>query len=187
MSARQTIGYIRVSSVGQNTARQLDGIALDRVFEEKVSGKDMNRPELTACLDYVREGDVLMVHSIDRLARSLADLETISKRMIAKGVTIRFVHEGLSVDGTSTSKLIMQVFGAVAEFERSLLKERQAEGIAKAKEEGKHLGRKQRLTDEQAQEVAGRVAAGEDKTAIARDFGISRATVYNVVARLKGK
>ena len=181
----QTIGYIRVSSVGQNTARQLDGIKLDRVFEERKSGKNMERPELVACLDYVRQGDTLMVHSIDRLARSLADLEAIAKRMIDKGVTLRFVKEGLTVDGSSTSKLVMQVFGAVAEFERALLHERQAEGIAKAKEAGKHLGRKATLTEEQTREVLARAKAGADKSKLAAEFGISRATVYNVIERAK--
>ena len=118
------IGYIRVSSITQNTDRQLDGIELDKIFEDKVSGKDTNRPQLNACLDYLREGDTLHVHSWDRLARNLLDLEGIVNNLTSKGVSVKSVKEGLTFEGGKEmnlrDKLLFQILGAFSEFGRVL-------------------------------------------------------------------
>ena len=174
------VGYIRVSSLDQNTARQLEGVELDKTFSDKASGKDVKRPQLQAALEYLRDGDVLVVHSMDRLARNLVDLRTIVEELTGRGVRVQFVKENLifTGDDTSAAKLLLNVMGAVAEFERSLLKERQREGIAIAKKAGVYKGRKPSLTPERVTELRARVAAGEKKAALAREFGISRETLY---------
>lgn len=178
------VGYIRVSSVDQNTIRQLDGMTLDKTFTDKASGKDTNRRELKATLEYLRDGDVLVVHSIDRLARNLADLLAIVKGLNARGVAVEFCKENLSFSGedSPSSKLMLSVMGACAEFERSISKERQREGIFKAKQAGKYQGRKSTFKAPQLQEIRDRAAAGENKSALAREFGITRQTVYNFLA-----
>jgi DNA invertase Pin-like site-specific DNA recombinase len=174
------VGYIRVSSLDQNTARQLEGVELDKTFSDKASGKDVKRPQLQAALEYLRDGDVLVVHSMDRLARNLVDLRTMVEELTGRGVRVQFVKENLifTGDDTSAAKLLLNVMGAVAEFERSLLKERQREGIAIAKKAGVYKGRKPSLTPERVTELRARVAAGEKKAALAREFGISRETLY---------
>ena len=138
------IGYIRVSSCGQRTDRQLEGIALDRIFMDKTSGKDMDRPEFQACLRTLQAGDMLHVHSIDRLTRSLQDLLVILEEMADRNITVKFYKENLIFSGESSpfQRLHLQIIGAVAEFERALIRERQREGIALAKQRGKYKGRK---------------------------------------------
>jgi DNA invertase Pin-like site-specific DNA recombinase len=177
------IGYIRVSSLDQNTERQLDGVELDKVFTDKASGKDVHRPQLKAALDYLRDGDVLVVHSMDRLARNLVDLRTLVDGLTGRGIQVEFVKENLQFTGedTNISRLMLSIMGAVAEFERSMLKERQREGIALAKKKGLYKGRKPSLTPERALQLRARVAAGEKKAALAREFGISRETLYSYV------
>jgi DNA invertase Pin-like site-specific DNA recombinase len=174
------VGYIRVSSLDQNTERQLVGQDLDKVFTDKASGKDTKRPQLQAALDYLREGDCLIVHSMDRLARNLDDLRRIVLGLTSKGILVQFVKECLTFTGedSAMSQLLLSVMGAFAEFERSLIRERQREGIALAKKSGVYKGRKPSLTDEQAQQLRARITAGEKKAALARAFGISRETVY---------
>lgn len=174
------VGYIRVSSIEQNTVRQLDGLDLDKSFTDKASGKDAQRPQLKAALDYLRDGDVLVVHSMDRLARNLDDLRRIVTELTALGVQVQFVKEGMLFTGedTAMSKLLLSVMGAFAEFERSLLKERQREGIDIAKRAGVYKGRKPSLTPARVTELRARVAGGEKKAALAREFGISRETLY---------
>ncbi len=174
------VGYIRVSSVDQNTGRQLEGVDLDKSFSDKASGKDAQRPQLKAALEYLREGDVLIVHSMDRLARNLDDLRRIVMELTDRGVQVQFVKEGMlfTGDDSAMSKLLLSVMGAFAEFERSLLKERQREGIALAKKAGVYKGRKPSLTLERAGELRARIATGEKKAALAREFGISRETLY---------
>src|ERR1700746_2456598 len=132
------VGYVRVSSIDQNTVRQLDGVQLDKVFTDRASGKDVNRPQLKAALDYLRDGDVLVIHSMDRLARNLDDLRKIVTDLTGRGVQVHFIKEGLLFTGedSAMSKLLLSVMGAFAEFERALLKERQREGIAVAKRAG---------------------------------------------------
>jgi DNA invertase Pin-like site-specific DNA recombinase len=182
----QTIGYVRVSTTDQHTERQLDGLDFDKLFTDYASGKDTNRPQLRACLDYVRDGDELVVHSMDRLARSLVDLRRTVDDLTGRGVRVRFVTEGLTFGDTADpcATLMLSVMGAVAEFERSLLLERQREGIAVAKRAGKYKGRAPSLTDAQATEVASRLADGESASALAREYRISRATVYNTRQRV---
>lgn len=176
----QIVGYRRVSTAEQNTARQLDGVQLDKVFEDKASGKDTDRPGLAACLNHLREGDTLVVHSMDRLARSVDDLRRVVRGLVDRGVAVRFVKEGLTFTGDDSpmANLLLSMLGAVGEFERALIRERQAEGIAVAKAEGKYKGRKPSLTPEQVESLRSRAAAGESKAALAREYGISRETVY---------
>jgi DNA invertase Pin-like site-specific DNA recombinase len=186
VSTGQVVGYVRVSTIDQNTERQLDGLTLDRVFTDHASGKDTSRPELQACLEYVRDGDTLVVHSMDRLARSLVDLRQTVDALTGRGVRVRFAKEGLTFardDSDPCAVLMLSVMGAVAEFERAMILERQREGIAIAKRAGKYKGRKPALTDAQAAEVSARLAGGESATDLAREFGVARATVYNVRAR----
>lgn len=177
----QTIGYIRVSTAEQNTARQLDGLNLDKVFTDKVSGKDTNRPKLQAAMDYAREGDTFVVHSMDRLARNLDDLRAIVKTLTSKGVQVKFVKESLTFTGEDSpmNTMLLSMLGAVAEFERSMILDRQREGIAKAKAAGKYKGGTAKLTTQQANEIKTRKAAGESAAALAKEYGISRASVYN--------
>jgi DNA invertase Pin-like site-specific DNA recombinase len=174
------VGYIRVSSLDQNELRQLDGLELNKSFIEKASGKDIKRPQLQACLDYLRDGDVLMVHSMDRLARNLDDLRRIVSDLTIRGVQVQFMKEQLTFTGedSAISKLLLSVMGAFSEFERALLRERQREGIAIAKKKGVYKGRKPSLNPERLQELRARIASGEKKAALAREFGISRETLY---------
>lgn len=175
------VGYIRVSSVEQNTVRQLDGIEIERTFADKASGKDAARPKLEELLAFVRDGDTVIVHSMDRLARNLDDLRRIVRTLTGKGVRIEFVKEGLVFTGEDSpmATLLLSVMGAFAEFERALILERQREGIAAAKARGVYTGRRPALTPEQARQLRERAAAGEPKSALARQFGISRETVYS--------
>lgn len=179
----QKIGYIRVSSSDQNTERQLDGLTLDRTFTDKVSGKSIDRPHLQEMLRFVREGDHLFVHSMDRLARNLIDLRQMVQELTGRGIRITFVKESLVFNGddAAMSVLLLSVMGAVAEFERAILKERQAEGIRIAKMKGVYKGRKAALTEEQIEEVRLKIAAGIPKAKIAREFKCSRETIYKCI------
>ncbi len=179
------IGYIRVSTIDQNTDRQLDGVTLDKTYEEKVSGASTNRPQLQACLDYLRDGDTLHVHSMDRLARSMRDIEDTVKELTDRGVTVHFHKEGWLFNGTmdATQTLLFQMLGAVSQFERSIIRERQAEGIAKAKAAGKYKGRKPKLSQEQMVEIKQRSDQGEEKKALAAEYNISRQTLYRIIKK----
>jgi DNA invertase Pin-like site-specific DNA recombinase len=176
------VGYIRVSSVDQHTERQLDGITLDKVFTDKASGKDTDRPELKAALAYLREGDTLTVHSMDRLARNCEDMLRTVRELNGKGVSVRFVKENMSfVAGSSDprSTLMFTMLSAFSEFERALIRERQREGIAIAKAQGKYKGGTKSLTAEQVKAIKEKVTAGVPKTKIAKQLKISRQTLYN--------
>src|SRR5579862_4159254 len=182
MANGQTVGYIRVSSVDQNEGRQLEGVKLDKTFTDKASGKDTARPKLQAAVEFLREGDLLVVHSMDRLARNLDDLRSIVASLTGRGIRVQFIKESLTFTGddNAMSKLLLSVMGAFAEFERSLIKERQREGIVLAKAKGDvYKGRVPSLTSERAAMLRSRVAAGEAKAGLAREFGISRASLYN--------
>ena len=180
----QRVGYQRVSTADQNTVRQLDGVDVDKTFTDKASGKDINRSELTRALDYVREGDTLVVHSMDRLARNLEDLRRVVRELTGRGVRVEFVKESLTFTGEDSAMgtLLLSMLGAVAEFERSLILERQREGIAIAKAAGKYKGRQPALTAAQAEELRERLAAGEGVSALAREYGVTRQTIYNYAA-----
>jgi len=134
----QRIGYVRVSSEEQSVERQLNGLHLDKIFIDKVSGKDTNRPELKLLLSFAREGDTIIIHSMDRLARNLDNLRSLVKELTAKGARVQFIKEGLTFSGDDSpiAQLLLSVMGAFAEFERSLIKERQREGIDLAKKRG---------------------------------------------------
>ncbi|MDR0571666.1 MAG: recombinase family protein [Rickettsiales bacterium] len=184
----QRVGYVRCSSVDQNTERQLAGVELDKVFEDKLSGKDTNRPQLQAMLDFVREGDIILVHSLDRLARNLGDLKKIVDDLVSRGVTIQFMKENLTFTSDKKnpmSELLLNVMGAFAQFERDLIKERQREGIAIAKIKGAYKGRKKALNKEQVAELKRMIANGENKTKVAKEFNISRFTLYNYLNQTK--
>jgi DNA invertase Pin-like site-specific DNA recombinase len=178
------IGYIRVSSIDQNTVRQLDGIQVDKVYTDRASGKDTNRPQLQAVLDYVRDGDVLVIHSMDRLARNITDLLHTVESLNQRGVVVEFVKEALTFTGddSAISKLMLTIMGGVAEFERAMIRERQLEGIAKARQAGKYRGRQSTMTAAQVKVIRDRVDAGENKSALAREFRLSRQTIYNILA-----
>ena len=175
------VGYVRVSTVDQNTVRQLDGVELERVFTDKASGKDATRPQLDEMIAFVRDGDTVIVHSMDRLARNLDELRRLVRTLTGKGVRVEFVKESLTFTGEDSpmATLLLSVMGAFAEFERSLILERQREGIAAAKQRGVYTGRKPALTAEQSNQLRERAAAGERKSVLAREFGISRETVYS--------
>lgn len=181
----QTVGYVRVSTLDQNTERQLEGVKLDKVFTDKASGKDTNRPQLQAALEWVREGDTLIVHSMDRLARNVEDMLRIVRELTRKGVSIRFEKESMtfSPEGTDPRNMLMfTMLSAFSQFERALIRERQREGIAIAKAKGIYKGRKPQLDEAAISRLRERVALGEStRMQIARDFGISRATLYKLI------
>lgn len=177
------VGYIRVSSFDQNHERQLEGIQLDKKFIDKASGKDIDRPAFIELLNYVREDDLVIVHSMDRLARNLDNLRQIVQNLTAKKVQVQFIKENLVFTGEDSpmSQLLLSVMGAFAEFERSLIKERQKEGIAIAKNKGVYKGRSKALTQEQVLNVRERIGQGVPKTLVAREMGVSRWTLYKAL------
>lgn len=174
------VGYIRVSSFDQSTDRQLEEIELDKRFIDKASGKDTNRPAFTELLNYIREDDLVVVHSMDRLARNLDDLRRIVQDLTTKKVKVQFIKENLVFTGEDSpmSQLLLSVMGAFAEFERSLIKERQKEGIEIAKKKGVYKGRTKALTAEQVIQARFKVEQGVPKALVAREMGISRWTLY---------
>jgi DNA invertase Pin-like site-specific DNA recombinase len=176
----QRIGYIRVSTLDQHEERQLEGIDLAKTFTDKASGKDTKRPQLELLLSFVRAGDTVVVHSMDRLARNLDDLRRIVQSLTGKGVRIEFLKEHLTFTGEDSpmANLMLSVMGAFAEFERALIKERQREGIALAKRRGVYKGRKKALTPAQVIALEERLSSGVSKTQAARELGISRETLY---------
>lgn len=176
----QRIGYIRVSTLDQNPERQLEQVQVDRLFTDKLSGKDIKRPQLESLLSFVREGDTVVVHSMDRLARNLDDLRRLVQDMTRRGVRIEFLKENLTFTGEDSpmANLMLSVMGAFAEFERALILERQREGIALAKQRGAYRGRRKTLSPEQVSELRRRAGEGEKKAGLAREFGISRETLY---------
>lgn len=195
----QTVGYVRVSSSDQNTDRQLDGIALDRIFTDKMTGSIKDRPQLQAMLDYVRYGDTVVVHSLDRLARSLEDLISIINQLNKKGVSFKSIKDNLTFDGVNNSpmdKFFLHILGAVSELERALIRERQKEGIAKAKQRGVYKGRKPTLTTDKINLIEQRLAQKEKDLesyksisyqSIADEIGVSLATLNRYLAKRKKK
>lgn len=184
------IGYVRVSTKEQNTDRQLDGIQLDKIFKEKASGKNIkDRPALKECLNYLREGDTLYVHDIDRLARSLAHLNEVVQSLTEQGVRVEFVSERLSFAKDSqdlAAELMLNMLGAIAQFEHRLMKRRQKEGIAKAKERGVYKGRKPSLTKDEKIEIYNkRIKEEISVKKLVKDYGVSRTTIFRVVKEIK--
>ncbi len=184
----QRIGYIRVSSLDQNEERQLEGIEVAKTFTDKASGKDAKRPQLETLMSFVRTGDTVVVHSMDRLARNLDDLRRIVQTLTGRGVCIEFVKEHLSFTGEDSpmANLMLSVMGAFAEFERALIHERQREGIALAKKRGAYKGRKKSLSEAEVAQLRQRLTTGISKAKVAREFGISRETLYQYLRGVKG-
>jgi DNA invertase Pin-like site-specific DNA recombinase len=186
MSKASRVGYIRVSALDQSTERQLDGIeALDKVFTDKVSGKDTNRPALQQALAYVREGDTLIVHSLDRLARNAEDLLRTVRELTGRGVAVEFVKNRMTFSPEAADpmgQLMLTMLAAFAEFERALIRERQREGIAIAKAKGVYTGRAKVLTADEGRELVEQARAGMPKADLARAYGVSRQTVYRYLA-----
>lgn len=180
MSKGQRIGYVRVSTLDQNTERQLDGIELDRTFTDKASGKDTQRPQLKAALEYARDGDTLLVHSMDRLARNAEDLLRIVRELTGRGVSVVFVKNQLTFSGKADpmATLMLTMLAAFHAFERELIRERQREGIAIAKAKGVYKGRKRALSSEETMQLVELARNGLPKADLARSYGISRETLY---------
>lgn len=182
-----SIGYIRVSTVEQETGRQLDNIVLDKVFEEKISSAVPQRPILAECLDYLREGDVFWVHSIDRLARNLIELQSIVSSLVDKGVEVRFYTENLTFSKGSSpmQELMLQVLGAFAQFERKLIRERQLEGISNAKRQGRYLGRPKKISDEDKKVIIEMHQNGCTPSSIAQKFDVSVYSIYKLIKQYR--
>lgn len=184
----QTVGYLRVSSLDQNLARQLEAIGgVDRVFSDKVSGGSReSRAALEECIKYIRDGDVVRVASMDRLARSLRDMRDIVDEIVGKGASVEFVKEGqiYSPDtNDALSQLMLHMLAAFAEFERSLIRERQAEGIRIAKAAGVYRGRATKLREQQLNEARRLIAEGVPKAQVARQLRVNRSTLYRALSR----
>lgn len=183
----QRVGYARVSSAGQRLDRQVVAIGdVDKLFTDEVSGRSRaDRPGLAGALSWLREGDTLVVPSMDRLARSLVDLEAVVDELTTRGVAVTFVKEAMTfgaggpVDPFAVFQ--RQLIGAVAQLERSLIRERQREGIELAKARGVYRGRRKRLTPELVVEANARVASGVPKARVARDLGCSRRTLHDAL------
>ncbi|AZO61223.1 MAG: recombinase family protein [Mesorhizobium sp.] len=185
MPASTLVGYARTSTTDQKAGleaqlRDLDAAGCKKVFREELSSVADTRPQLQAALDWVREGDTLLVTKLDRLARSVADLVTITEALRAKGVGLRILAMNLDT-ATPTGKLMLNLLGSIAEFERELMLERQREGIAKAKAEGKYVGR-QPTARRQASEVLRLKSEGKSVGDIVAALGISRASVFRILA-----
>jgi len=185
MSKGKIIGYKRVSSIDQNEARQLEGKKLDKVFIDKASGRDNDRPQLQAMLDYVRDGDVILVHSLDRIGRNLVHIKALIEEITGKGVEVRFVKENLffhpQQDRNPMTELMLNMLGSFAQFERDMIRERQREGIEIAKVKGRYRGRKKTLSDKQVLEIKELAFQGVSKNKIAKEYGISVPTLYRSI------
>jgi DNA invertase Pin-like site-specific DNA recombinase len=176
------VGYARTSTIDQDAGleaqhRDLGAAGVEKMFSEQVSSV-AQRPQLAAALDFVREGDVLVVTKLDRLARNMGNLVDITRRLEAKGVSLRILAMNLDTS-TPTGQLMLNVLGAVAQFERELMLERQREGIAKARAEGKYKGRQATIDQAKIREL---VAMGIPKAKVAKQLGISRESVYRALA-----
>jgi DNA invertase Pin-like site-specific DNA recombinase len=181
----QRIGYVRVSSGDPHPEQQLAQVTVDRVFTDHASYTDLHRPAREQTLAYLRTGDTLVVQRMDRLARNLAELRRLVQQLTQRGVSITFVEEAMTFTGEDSPGVVrlLALLDALAGFERARITERQREGIALAKQRGVYRGRKQTLSPAQAAELRRRVESGEPKTALAREFGISRETLYQYVKR----
>ena len=186
----QVLGYRRASTADQRLDRQLVDVDIDRTFDDHASGGNVDRPGLDALLDHMREGDAVVVHSLDRLARSLPDLLGLVEKITGKGVTVRFVKEGLTFagdEGDPLSQLMLSMLGAVAQFERALIRERSAEGMAVARTKGVRFGRPPALTATQRAQIVAEHAAGKSIRALAQDFDVGRGTVQRALDGAKAE
>lgn len=176
------IGYIRVSTVEQNTERQLHNIKLDKAFIDKCSGKDTNRPALKQLIEYVREGDIIHVHDISRMARNTEDLLRLVKEFTEQGISLKFHKEHLEFNSENSpmQQLMLTMLGGIYQFERSMILERQREGIAIARTKGKYLGKPiNKALHDRIKEL---FSQGVNKTQIAKQLGCTRPTVYKALS-----
>ena len=177
--------YRRVSTLAQSTERQLLDIPCDREYEDKVSGKNLERPQLQAMLGSLRESDLINCHDMSRLARNTQDLLSVVDSIVSKGASIKFHKENLTFEGGKQSepfqKLMLTLMGALSSFERDILLQRQREGIALAKEKGKYKGRPSKFNDNDIADIKVKFKASPNKAELARDLGITRAYLYRLV------
>ncbi len=183
------IGYKRVSTSEQNPDRQLEGIPLDKIFIDYASAASTNRPKLQTMIEYAREDDIIIVHSMDRLARTVWDLKKLVDDFVSRKINVQFIKENLIFNGenSSMSNLLLHIMGAFAEFEHAFIRERQAEGIEVAKKKGKFLGRKKKLTPEQIELIKQQLKTSKKRIDIASDFSISAFTLYNYINKMEEK
>lgn len=187
----QIVGYARVSSPEQNLDRQTSRLreaGAQKMFTDTVSGSTRDRPSLGAALEYLRAGDTLMVVSMDRLARSLRDLHALIDELTEAGASVQFLQEGqtYSSDPSPSSQLLLSMLGAVAEFERSIIRERQADGIARAKKRGAYKGRSP-IPEEKLQKAFSLIKQGVPKAKVARDLKISRSALYDHLKKINSE
>ena len=179
--------YRRVSTTEQNTARQLPDFKCDIELTEKVSGKDTKRLKLQTLLDTVSKGDSVHVHELSRLARSVSDLTAIVEHITGAGASITFHKENLTFESgkrkNSMAALMLNMLGAVAQFERDIMLERQREGIAVAKKAGVYKGRQSNFTPEQFKSIAEHFKTSTDKTKLAKHWKISRSYLYEIAGK----
>tara|TARA_R110002074_G_scaffold236098_1_gene407898 strand:- start:10445 stop:10996 length:552 start_codon:yes stop_codon:yes gene_type:complete len=178
--------YRRVSTADQKTDRQLPGMIADREYEDKLSGKDLNRPQLTALLQNLRDGDVVHVHELSRLGRSVRDLLDVVQQVVDSGATIHFHKENLRFEPHQEDpfqQLMLTLLSSFAEFERKCLLQRQREGIAIAKEKGRYKGRKSKFSEGQIDQIKSEFAEEKNKTALAKRWNISRGYLYKIVSK----
>lgn len=187
MSKGKRIGYIRVSTLQQNPDRQLEGIQIDKKFIDYCCGFSVARPQLNAMLDFVREDDIVLVHSMDRLGRVLKDILNLVDDLLKQGIQVHFLKENLIFTSKDDplSKCILHILASVAEFEYSLIKERQAEGIALAKKAGRYLGRSRKLGDAQMEIIRAEMQTRKSVSQIAAGLDVSRATIYRYLKQMK--
>ena len=185
------VGYIRVSSSDQNTARQeknLKSMNLDRIFIDEYSGKNLDRPEFKRMLDFLRDGDELYVCSMDRLARNLKDLLTVISQLKDNGISLYFLKEGISLkpygESSPMTNLLISMMGAVAEFERTLIRERQMEGISIAKAKGIYKGRKP-IDKQLINRADDLIKQGIPLSKVSRELKISRSTLYRRIKNIR--
>lgn len=179
------VGYVRVSTVDQNEVRQLVGVELDRTFTDKCSGATTNRPALKEALAFLRDGDSLYVHEMSRLSRSLSDLRSLVETLTKRGVTVTFIKENLtfSTEQSPMALLMLSLLGAMAEYERSLIRERVREGVAQAKLRGVYKGRKFKLDAAGVMRLKERAATGVKKVELMKEFSLSRQALYMYLNR----
>jgi DNA invertase Pin-like site-specific DNA recombinase len=189
MARGEMVGYRRVSTLDQNTTPVLEGIDLDRVFEDRICGEDKNRRQLEAMLQHVREGDTVICHSLVHLGRDLEDLRKLVTGMTGRGIRVQFVKENLVFTWKDPSMMnsLLSIMSAFAQFERELIRERQREGIALAKRSGIYRGRKRSLTSEAILELRKRIRNGEKKAKLAKEYGVTRMTIYNALEKAKSQ
>lgn len=188
MAKGKRIGYVRVSTVDQNPDRQLEGIEIDKKFIDYASGYANKRPQLQAMIDFAREDDIIIVHSMDRLGRVVKDIIKFVDDCLKKGIQIHFVKENLLFTNKEDplSKCILHIMSAVAEFEYSLIRERQMEGIALAKKAGRYAGRKRKLSKENIEWITAQMQTCKSKIKIAEELGICSTTLYRYLDEMQG-